>query len=348
MQRVNPRGSMNILTIDTGTTNTRVFVWRDGEVIASSARQVGVRDTAISGSRHALETGVRAAIDEALAEAGLAEADIALALASGMITSNMGLCEIPHVTAPAGLDALAAAMVATHVPAVWPQPIWFVPGVRNAVDHIGLHNCEAMDMMRGEETESMALLERLGLSGPAVIVLPGSHSKFVSIDGAGRITGCVTTLAGELLHVISHNTILAGSLDSEFATEVDPDMLLAGARSARQIGLGRACFSVRILDQFTVYDRNARANFLLGAVLGSDLLTLKNSSAIRMNPGTPFVISGKPLLREALGLLVQGDDFFSGAVTVASDEQQTALAGFGAIAVARARGLLADAVTVAS
>jgi 2-dehydro-3-deoxygalactonokinase len=135
-------------------------------------------------------------------------------------------------------------------------------------------------------------------------------------------------------------TILASSLDGGFAKRIDAEMLLAGARSAKQIGLGRACFSVRILDQFTVYDANARANFLLGAVLGSDLLTLKNSSAIEVMPGVRFVISGKPILREAIALLVQGDDFFSGEVTVLDDQQQANLAGRGAIAVARERGLL--------
>jgi 2-dehydro-3-deoxygalactonokinase len=331
---------MNILTIDTGTTNTRVSVWQDGVVTGQAARQVGVRDTAITGSKARLEEGVRETIADALAAASLDAADVGRVLASGMITSNMGLCEIPHVVAAAGIDDLAGAMRESHLPGVWREPIWFVPGVRNAVDHIGLHNCEAMDMMRGEEVESFALVERLGLDEPTVIVLPGSHSKFVSIDAARRIEGCVTTLAGELLHVISHDTILASSLKEGFAQRIDAEMLLAGAASAKKIGLGRACFSVRILDQFAVYDANARANFLLGAVLGADLLTLKNSSAIRMSPGTRFVVSGKPILREAIARLVEGDDFFSGTVTVLGDDEQRDLAGHGAIAVARRRGLV--------
>ncbi|BDU19766.1 2-dehydro-3-deoxygalactonokinase [Dyella sp. GSA-30] len=330
---------MNILTIDTGTTNTRVCLWRDGVAIAQAARQVGVRDTAITGNRTRLEAAVRETLDEALGAAELSADDVDHVLASGMITSNMGLCEIPHVAAPVAIHALAGAMREARIENVWARPIWFVPGVRNAVDHIGLHNSEAMDMMRGEETETFALIECLQLKEPAVIVLPGSHSKFVSLDDKQQITGCVTTLAGELLHVISHETILASSLDGGFAKRIDAEMLLAGARSAKQIGLGRACFSVRILDQFTVYDANARANFLLGAVLGSDLLTLKNSSAIEVMPGVRFVISGKSILREAIALLVQGDDFFSGEVTVLDDQQQANLAGRGAIAVARERGL---------
>ncbi len=332
---------MNILTIDSGTTNTRITLWRDGQVISVAAAQVGVRDSAISGSRTALANAVRDTIAQALAHAGVDAQGVGLVLASGMITSNLGLHELAHVRAPAGLAELADGMVSVDMQAIFSQPIWFVPGVRNNVDNIGLHNCEAMDVMRGEEVEAMGLIERLSIQGPAMLILPGSHSKFVCIDEQNRITGCVTTLSGELLQVITHNTLLADSLERDFATDIQPEMLLAGAALAKRIGLGRACFNVRILDQFTIYQRNDRANFLLGAVLGADLLTLKNSSAIQMRPGIAVIIAGKPILKQALALLVENDEYFSGTVTLVSDELQPQLAGIGAIAVARALGLAA-------
>lgn len=330
---------MHTLTIDSGTTNTRVTVWRDGIALCQAARQVGVRDTAVTGSKTALQDGVRDTIAAALQKADLAIADIGLVLASGMITSNVGLFEVKHLPAPAGMAELAAGMQQTLLPQVCEQPIWFIPGVRNVVENIGLHNCEAMDMMRGEETETVGLIERLRIDEPAIVVLPGSHSKFVNLDADRKISGCVTTLSGELLQVITHDTILADSLASGFADVIDQEMLLEGARSASTIGLGRACFTVRTLAQFTVYDRNARASFLLGAVLGTDLLTLKNSSALRMSPEARLVVAGTPILRQALGLLVSNDDFFSGTVSVVSDAEQENLAGFGAIRLARERGL---------
>ncbi|WP_286673715.1 MULTISPECIES: hypothetical protein [Symbiopectobacterium] len=42
---------MYSVTIDTGTTNTRVFVWQDNRIIAEASQAVGVRDTAITGSK---------------------------------------------------------------------------------------------------------------------------------------------------------------------------------------------------------------------------------------------------------------------------------------------------------
>ncbi|AKU23137.1 2-dehydro-3-deoxygalactonokinase [Massilia sp. MB5] len=331
---------MKILTIDTGTTNTRITLWRDGKAVSVAATQVGVRDTAITGSRSKLDEAVRDTIAAALEKGRATVDEVDLVLASGMITSNVGLHEIPHVLAPAGIADLALGMESELLPHIFSKPIWFVPGVRNDVENIGLHNCEEMDMMRGEEVEVMGLIERLSLRGPAMLIMPGSHSKFVCIDESNQITGCVTTLSGELLHIITHNTILADSLDRDFATEINPEMLLAGAELAKRIGLGRACFNVRTLDQFTIYQRNDRANFLLGAVLGADLLTLKNSNAIRMRPGIDVIIAGKPILKQALALLVQNDDYFSGDVTVVPDDLQPQLAGLGAIAVARARKLV--------
>jgi 2-dehydro-3-deoxygalactonokinase len=59
-----------------------------------------------------------------------------------------------------------------------------------------------------------------------------------------------------------------------------------------------------------------------------------------MRPDTPIVITGKPMLRQALALLIQENGFFYGKRIVVSDEQQADLAGFGAITIAQARGLI--------
>ncbi|MES2102782.1 MAG: 2-dehydro-3-deoxygalactonokinase [Pseudomonadota bacterium] len=335
---------MNIVTIDAGTTNTRSCLWIDGQLQSQAQAEVGVRDTAITGSNSALKQAVRDTIGTALSQAGLSEGSLDLVLASGMITSNVGLTEIPHLPAPAGLQELAQGMQSVAIPDVLSQPIWFIPGVRNNVDQVGVHNAEAMDMMRGEETEAMALLARLKLNGAAMLILPGSHTKLVSIDGDRRIVGCATSIAGELLQAITRNTLLTKSLDGAFANELHPEMLLAGAAAAQRTGLARACFSVRILDMFTEAQQNEKASFLLGAVLSGDLLTLKNSSAIRMRPDTPIVISGKSILKQALALLISENGFFYGKQVVVNDQDQDNLAGFGAMTIAAARGLIPQAL----
>jgi 2-dehydro-3-deoxygalactonokinase len=331
---------MNNLTINCGVTNTHVALWKDNVLWAEVTSAIGVRNVAISGNKAVLERGVAKSIAKVLAKAKCRPARVDLAIASGMITSEIGLYEVAHVPGPAGVKELSQGMVRASLPRVFSKPIWFVPGVKNHVENIGLHNCEAMDIMRGEEVECMAVVSQLDEKKPVLVILPGSNSKFISVDTNGRITGCVTTLAGELMQVLTQNTILASALDARFATELNEELLLSGARAAEKVGLGRASFMVRILNQFTIYTQNERANFLLGAVLGADLLTLKNSGAIKITPGIDVIIGGNPLLKEAFATLVRADDFFSGSVSVIGDYQSQHLAAHGAITIAAERGLV--------
>ncbi|MBP2299858.1 2-dehydro-3-deoxygalactonokinase [Azospirillum picis] len=329
---------MLFATIDTGTTNTRVIVWKDEAVLAEAGRPVGVRDTAITGSTETLKGGVRDAIAEALAAAGVTDTGQVLFLASGMITANVGLCEIPHLPAPAGKAELAAAMRSARLPDVVDQPIWFIPGIKSHDGPITLESCAAMDIMRGEETEAVGILHALDLRGPAILVLPGSHTKFVRIDEQGRIAGSVTTISGELLDVLTKNTLIASSLNHSFADHVVPEALLRGAEYGRTLSLGRSAFLIRLLDLFGDADLAARTNFLLGAVLSSDIMALKNSPSLALQPDMRIIIGGKQILRDAFDLLLHADSGFTGGIEAVPDGLKSA-AALGAREIARTRGL---------
>jgi len=330
---------MLIATLDTGTTNTRVVAWRDGLPVAEAGRPVGVRDTAITGSTDKLKSAVGDALAEALAGANVAANEECLYLASGMITSNNGLREIPHLPAPAGKVELAAGMQSVELPGVTDRPIWLIPGVKNRAGAISLDDCDDMDIMRGEETESIGVLHTLGITGPAVLILPGSHAKFVGIDDGGRITGSVTTISGELLDVISRHTLIAGSVDHGFAEKVNPDALLKGAELGARLGVGRSAFVVRLLDLFGDLDRDARASFLLGAVLASDLAALKSSHSLKVAPESRIIVAGKAGLRDALMTLCAADPYFTGPIEAVPDGIHS-ISALGAMEIARVRGLI--------
>jgi 2-dehydro-3-deoxygalactonokinase len=328
------------VTVDGGTTNTRAKLWQGNRVIAGASLEIGVKDTAITGSKYKLQQGVKEVIELAVKGAGIDREEVTVTIASGMITSNLGLFELAHISAPAGIDDLAQAMVCMRIPEVSEQPIWFIPGIKNGVAEITVTNCEQMDMMRGEEVETIGLIQRLGLKEETVCVLPGSHTKFIGVDSAQRITGCLTTLAGELLGVITRNTILADAVNNSYASTINAEMLVEGARFSERVGLGRTCFSLRILDRFTNLTVDEKANFLLGAMLGTDLVALKNSTALQIRPETPVVIMGKKILTEAFAMLFQNDRFFKGEIQALPDEQFIDIAGYGAAIIARRRGIL--------
>jgi len=331
---------MLAITIDGGTTNTRVMVWRHDRIISRASAEVGVRDTAITGNKQKLQAGVRNTILEAAALAGIEVSGAKLIVASGMITSEKGLLEVPHIPAPVDIRELAAKLIQKVIPEVSAQPIWFVPGVKNSIPKVDLLTYEAMDIMRGEEVEAFGLLEHQKLQGPAICVFPGSHSKFVTVGKKNQITACITTLAGELLDVVTGHTILASAVANSFVGELDEAMLFEGARCSAAAGLTRALFSARILELFSDSTSKQRANFLLGAVLGQDIVALKRSSAFRFDPATPVVITGKKVMKQAFAALISSDSFFRGEVIAIDDDIAGDLAGLGAMALARERGLM--------
>ncbi|QNK34083.1 2-dehydro-3-deoxygalactonokinase [Serratia sp. JUb9] len=324
---------MFIVTIDSGTTNTRVRIWQDKRIIADACAAVGVRDSAKSGNLATLTAGIKDALDRALAQAENCTLDRCAIVASGMITADVGLCPLPHLSAPVGVEQLANGAVARHIPAIAPQPIWFIPGVKNALPQVNLANLDMMDVMRGEEAETFGLLALHAVHGPAVIVLPGSHSKFVKIDRQQRIAACATTMAGELLDVLTHHTLLAGSLDRQFAARLELDYLLQGAEACRRTGLSRACFSVRLLDLFTDATHDQKASYLLGVTLCADIQAMKQSRALAMTPDTRVVISGKPILQQALAALIATDPFFTADALLVDEDPARPLSSIGAIAV---------------
>lgn len=301
------------ITVDTGTTNTRVILWNSKrEPVSMSKSEVGVRVTAIEGSNRTLKKTVRGCMEQVLSDAGTDFNEVGRVIASGMITSNVGLAEIPHVPVPAGPKELAENAVEMLLEDVCPVPFLFIPGVKNRADATNMENFESMDIMRGEEVETAAIMHHFERGKSYLLVLPGSHTKFVAVDQEGRISGCLTTITGELLSVITNNTLIADAVGHQFADEktYDMEMALAGFRTAAKTGIGRACFSARILNMFAEPDKQKIASYVLGAVLQNDLEAVKHSSALSAGQETTVVVSGKNPLRRALMDLFREDGYF--------------------------------------
>ena len=156
------RMKKHIITIDGGTTNTRCILWDDSKnKLFESKREVGVRNTAIDGNNLRLKSAVKECLDELLDKANISFNEVSLLIASGMITSDVGIIEVPHLIAPADLDLIANSTVSIELPEICPLPIHFIPGIKNNDgSEIDFSNYEAMDIMRGEEVESLAIINK--------------------------------------------------------------------------------------------------------------------------------------------------------------------------------------------
>lgn len=310
-----------VMAIDGGTTNTRIRVLKDEKIISKAHVPVGVRNTAIAGCNKELVEGLREGVHMALASAGLTEKDLQLVVASGMLTSNVGIMEIPHISTPAGVKELAANSRLVKIPEVIDVPILFIPGVKNSCPlRQDVDGLEAMDIMRGEETETIGILELKKIRGPITLILPGSHTKVVRVNEHNQITCCLTTMGGEIFGTLATNTILADSIPSSLVSELDREMLLNGAAMSRKVGLTRGCFFTRIMSQFIPFDGDKRANFLLGVVLGQDIIAMKNSKACRLCWGEKIVIGGPSPLRRAIYYLLEEEMGSKADLSVLDDE----------------------------
>ena len=284
-----------IIAIDGGTTNTRLTLIENRRIIARVKRRVGARDSVSGGDR--LREAVKDGIRELLYTNKLDETEIQLVALSGMIGSENGLAAIPHVTSPAGLPELRRATIRMSFPDITSLPLFFIPGVKTFAN--GETDLSAMDIMRGEETEIVGILGLQSPKLPALIIMPGSHFKYVDIDSSGKIAGFRTTLSGELIRAAAENTILQSSLRGVYPASLDPDCLRDGYEYARCHGIGEALFKIRVSVNF-IGDRTPEQlyAFLTGVLLKDDIDFFSKSD-------NPVYIAGSNPHRDALYSLLQ-------------------------------------------
>lgn len=250
---------MYIITIDCGTTNTRVFLTdREGRVRNKVTRHAGVRNTSMSGSSAFLEGVIKEMIQELLCQAGVSEDEIEVVLASGMITSEIGLKEIPHLEAPVRVKDLADTMEKVEDLGLTQSgiPVYFVRGIKNPADIAGKGAFESvgqLDFMRGEETQVAGLLMKEDISLPLNVVVLSSHTKYISVDKEGRITESLTTASGQVRYAILENTFVGKSVTEKEGAPCpldyfDEDIVDAAVRAVENTGLLRAMMFPRFLD----------------------------------------------------------------------------------------------------
>jgi 2-dehydro-3-deoxygalactonokinase len=327
---------MNIISIDTGTTNSRVLLWNNSELVDQAKTNVGVRNTSIDGHNGALLEVLKEALQTLLAKHQLLESDIHCILACGMITSNLGLIEVPHLVAPVSVDQFVEGIQSHVIAGISKNLIHFMPGVKN-LDQPEDTELSQMDIMRGEEVEAIAIAHEYNIHEHAIIALPGSHSKFVAINKNRDVLGCCTTLTGELNAIITQNTILTSSLENRFSEELDVVAMIMGANESESHGLGKALFSIRIREQFGKWNHTQLASFLVGILIQSDLQAMVSSQILNHTSGTPVYIGGSGILCQATAELIK-HKFPNASVIECNDIEN--LSARGAIYLARKAGII--------
>ena len=293
---------MYIATLDCGTTNTRLYIVdENANVITRTSQKVGVRDTAISGNNQTLKDGIRDVFNRALDEAGIKASEIRCILSSGMITSELGLVEIPHLWAPCSLQTLADNLTPYQDETVFPSsvPFYFIRGIKNPFDPktITMKEVGTLDFMRGEEAQVAGLLENPNVKLPCYITVLSSHTKFTAVDEKQTVLGSVTTLSGQLYEAILKETFVGKSLRNEDDFDdtdfFNPEIVDNAYDEIMKSGFLRGLMYVRFLDTLVHtpwYERKLFAESMLAA---EDMRALHQTQELTGLTSSSFILIGK-------------------------------------------------------
>ena len=250
-----------MIAVDWGTSNLRA--WRIDEAGA-------VRDHVASANGITrVPPGGFASVLEATVGDWLRDGERHVLLC-GMVGSRQGWVEAPYLPCPASPAAIAAALV--DVPFDGAQ-VLLVPGLS------GRDGDGTPEVMRGEETKLVGLMEPLG--GEGLVCMPGSHTKWARLEG-GRIESFATYFTGEAFAALRDGTILGRMMAKGGA--VDAEGFRRGvARSGQGGHLLHHLFGVRTLGLFGALSEAESAGFLSGLLIGHEVrAALSGDSSVRL------------------------------------------------------------------
>ena len=208
---------------------------------------------------------------------------------SGMIGSRQGWQEVAYAPCPAGLEEIATGMR----PVAWERAqVWIAPGI-TCRDEAGIP-----DVMRGEETQILGCIERLG-PGRHTICLPGTHSKWVVVEN-GRIVHFATHMTGESFALFKGHSIL-GRMMQEAAA--DHKAFTDGVRRSGDTGgLLHHLFGVRSRGLFGELAQSAAASYLSGLLIGHEIRAARAGAGKVHLLCTPALAEVYRLALDAMGM----------------------------------------------
>ena len=187
---------------------------------------------------------------------------------SGMAISSIGMINMPYENLPFSVASTTGFECRFQQNGA---PILLVTGV-----------CSTDDLMRGEETQLIGLYHTPELNNvlpnSGIFVLPGTHSKHVSINDKA-IVSIKTFITGELFHILRSNGTLAKSI--AFQNEdrnANPDNQMAfikGIHESKNGSLLNNLFQVRVNDILNKLNKEQNFYYLSGLLIGSEFDYLK-------------------------------------------------------------------------
>jgi 2-keto-3-deoxy-galactonokinase len=274
------------IAVDWGSTHLRAWHIENDQCVNTLHLPLGVTQ---------LATGEAPAVFARHIAPWRAGPDVPVVMA-GMIGSEAGWRSVAYLPCPVSLHDVGARLEEVT------ENVWIVPGLK-------LERENEFNVMRGEETQ---LLGAMSLTSSECYVLPGTHSKWVSVE-EGQVTRFDTVMTGELHQLLLHHSLIGKGLAAQHQDETTFLHGLQKGLSADDV-VSRL-FSTRAARVLGVLPEASVSEALSGLLIGAEVATLSR----RYQPKQVTLIASEtlsPRYRQAFALLgiavneCRGEDTF--------------------------------------
>jgi 2-dehydro-3-deoxygalactonokinase len=258
---------MRRIVVDWGSSSFRAYLIDDaGRPICARANQSGVLDHNRSDNSGDFKTTLMQHCGDWLQR--WPGTPIILC---GMIGSRSGWLETPYLDCPLDARTLGENLQ----PLSELNNVCIVPGVQC------LAPSGVPDVMRGEETQVFGAL-RMANRGSALVLLPGTHSKWVQVQN-GQIKTFATFFTGELFALLHKHSSIGLVIED---AECDEQSFCEGLTHSDGIGGPlHQIFSIRAKSLCENHRAGSLSSFLSGILIGNEF-----SEALKLFPQTDSIV----------------------------------------------------------
>lgn len=198
---------------------------------------------------------------------------------SGMASASVGICDLAYRKLPLAVDGSDLEVLTMPASPEFPHPFAIVSGA-----------CTDADVMRGEETMLVGALADRAIGDEAwLVILPGTHSKHVSI-WQGCAVNVATYMTGEFFALLSQQSILAQTVEADDRLELAAhrDSFIGGVRDGANGNLLHDCFSIRARHLLGQASKSSNFHRLSGLLIGAELkgITAREPAGLWLVSGT--------------------------------------------------------------
>ena len=249
------------IAVDWGTSNLRIWGMRaNGEVLGELSSDQGMSTL----KKDEFEPVLLSHIEPWLGDGAMP------VVACGMVGSRQGWAEAPYAQTP-----IAPAIKSVKIDSKSPRiDVHIIAGIKQS---------DPADVMRGEETQIAGYLAK-NPDFQGVLVLPGTHSKWVSIK-AGQVQSFKTVLTGEMYALLSKQSVLRHSMG-----EWDFDAYSKAVRNFAESSLDLTARLFEIRAEHLLNDEPNGAARLSGTLIGSEI---KGMQHLWQDQDTSIIGSGE-------------------------------------------------------